>query len=457
MPIIGLTDRKSVTPRLTRLGKVRKGTRDQQGNPLDLEYLRFVPEGPHQAELEAIWLQAYGPQPVRVNLYLPLPTLEENWKTWMEKWSEKQGLQHRCNGQYLVRWLNKPSMRYTSDPDLELKQPCPYNTSYPNCAEGCKQVGRLTMILPPFLEQGFAGYVVLEVHSKHDLPNISAALLDIEIKAAAAHRSTGLQGIEFILTRRLDTIGTRYKRRNGDIVKSQADKWMLHLAPSREWMQAQLADMGQMALGYSPRRRIIDVPAQQIALPILEQPEDDFIPSEPEPETETSPAPPKPESPAPEATRPTSAAEIKARLLAASAVFVAREQNHLDYLQSDADPNPIEPSDARRGIFAGSLGKCFAGNTAARRAQRVLVTWWIFNTTDGSSKTMTVADISAWSTEYIAPPTEEKKYPLQPYAVADMAICHTAALKAAGQMELEGTVTETETPEKEENGDQDKL
>lgn len=447
MAIKGLTDRKSVTPRLTRLGKVKKGERNGK-QLIDLEYLRFVGEGPDKEELERVWFEAYGGQPVRIELLLPLPTMEENWKTWMEKWSGKQGLQHRCNGENLVQWLDHSTMRHVLDYELKQKKPCPYGAIWPECKEGCKEIGRLTMILPPFLAAGYAGYIVLETHSQHDLHNITSSLLDVEAKAKAARRPIGLQGIEFLLTRRLDTIGTRYTNKQGDLVKTTADKWMLHLDPTREWLQAQIGTVSQLALGSTPR--IIEVEARE-ALPAPEpEPEGSILesvglPQDPGegPQTEPEPATPVPAEPRP---RPTTAEEIKGRLLASSAAFVAKEQARLDKIKSDADPNPIEPDQTRRGIFAGMLGKCFAGNAATKRAQRVLVTWWLFNTDDGSSATMTSADISAWGKEYIAASTTEEKYPLRPYAISEMAMCHAAALKAAGQMELEQAPPAPEAP-----------
>lgn len=434
MPIKGLTRREDVLPRFTRLGKVRKGmivpTSTGKTKPVDLDYLRFVGEGPHARDLEAVWRNAYGDKPTMIFLYLPYASLEENWTTWQEEWTEKQGLIHRCDGEIMVQWLDPTSLTYARDYEQAQRKPCPYHAGTKQRTAqnpGCQEVGRLAMILPPFLEAGYAGYVTLEIGSVNDLANITASLLDAEGKARAAHRATGLQGIEFCLSRRPETIGVRFTGQDGRITKTTAEKWMLHLDPSREWLQAQIGTMTQLALGNTLRPAIIDVPAIDLpALPMPEGPEDapDAAPPAEEPRAPQPTTPPTPPAPAPtdqQPPHPWDAGQVLTELglLAAKSV--------------SADPSTaaIESIPARRGVFIKALEACFQGDATAKQQQRKLVTWWLFGTDEGSSKALTVAQIRAWRQTY----TPDGKN-LAEYAVQEMNAVHAAALIDAGQQEL---------------------
>lgn len=292
MPIRGLTRREDVTPRFTRLGKLKKGEqrpvvgqdgkqrRNKRGEPMtqpvDLDHFRFVGEGPDAGVIEQVFADAYGPEPRQILVYLPYKTLDENWQTWMEEWGAS-GLVHRCDGAYMVQWLNDDKS-YTTDPEQLQRKPCPYASGEQERTDdnpGCVQTGRLALIIPELLEAGFVGYVTLEVHSINDLANITASIMDAEGKAAAAVRANGLQGIEFTLRRQQEQIGVRYKARNGDTIKTQAAKWMIRLDPSREWALHQLETARQMALGAPVVRPALTVDAE-----IVEAPAADLMPTE---------------------------------------------------------------------------------------------------------------------------------------------------------------------------------
>ena len=279
MPIRGLTRREDVTPRFTRLGKLKKGEqRIEKGKTrlIDLDHFRFVGEGPDAEMIERVFSDAYGPEPRQIRVYLPYKTLDENWQTWMEEWG-KSGLIHRCDGAYMVQWLNDDKS-YTTDPEQLQRKPCPYaagEKERTNDNPGCVQTGRLALIIPELLEAGFVGYVTLEIHSINDLANITASIMDAEGKAQAAMRANGLQGIEFTLRRQQEQIGVRYQARNGDTIKTQAAKWMIRLDPSREWALHQLETARQMALGAAAARPALTVDAE-----IVEAPAADLMPTE---------------------------------------------------------------------------------------------------------------------------------------------------------------------------------
>ena len=457
MPIKGLTRREDVLPRFTRLGKVRKGmivpTSTGKTKPVDLDYLRFVGEGPHARDLEAVWKNSYGEKSTMIFLYLPYAGIEENWTTWQEEWAEKQGLIHRCDGEIMVQWLDPISLTYTRDYDQAQRKPCPYHSGEKQRTDkkpGCQEVGRLAMILPPFLEAGYAGYVTLEIGSVNDLANITASLLDAEGKARAAHRATGLQGIEFCLSRRPETISVRFTGSDGKVTKTTAEKWMLHLDPSREWLQAQIGTMSQLALGNTLRPAIIDVPASELpALPMPEGPEDAPDAAEEAAEEHRQEAileqdrrDPHP-APVPTAT-PTPASSQPPHPWDAGQVLTELGMLAAKLVSSDASTAAIESVPARRGVFIKSLEACFQGDATAKMQQRKTVTWWLFGTDEGSSKTLTVAQIRAWRTTY----TPDGKN-LADYAVQEMNAVHTAAVKDAGQAELPIAEAPTEAASEE--------
>jgi len=287
MPIRGLTRREDVTPRFTRLGKIKKGTtevvRDKGGRiryrdgepitkPVDLDYFRFIGEGSRAPAIEEAFHSEYGPEPREIDVLLPYKTADENWQTWMEEWG-KSGLIHRCDGEVMVQWLT-PDKAYVTDYRQEQNKPCPYfsgATERTTKSPGCVQVGRLAVMIPALLRAGFIGYVTVEIHSKNDLGNLTASLLDAEAKSDAAMNTNGLQGILFKLRRQPEEIGVRYERtrkengrmvKTGEIIKTRSTKWMVRLDPAQEWVLYQLETSQQMALGQRIERPALTIGAE---------------------------------------------------------------------------------------------------------------------------------------------------------------------------------------------------
>lgn len=216
MPIRGLTD--NTAPRFPRLGKLRKGDeRPEAGNMpgKELPYWRFTSENP---EIEAAFVKSYGDKPTELEVFLPYVALDDNWQTWQEEWAAG-GLQHRCNGQFCVVWLEGNS--YVQDPTMSLHQRCP---------GGCKQVGRLSVVLIPLVRCGFWGHVTMETHSIHDLLSIQGTL-----NAVAGVRDN-LQEIPFMLRRVEREISTPDPKGKRVLRK----KYMVELVLLAEWARAQL-------------------------------------------------------------------------------------------------------------------------------------------------------------------------------------------------------------------------
>ena len=215
MAIKGLTD--NVIPRLPGLGKLRKGGEKQAGKyGKDLEFFRFTSENP---AIVAAFTEAYGQQPAMLRVYLPYPSTEMNFSTWKEAWAAG-GLVHRCDGETCTIWRT-PDGKYSQVP-----KPCP---------GGCKEVGRLEVILPELITAGFVGYVTLETHSLHDLMNITATLE--AVRQSAQDRPNGLQGIEFVLRRKKERISTP----DGKGGRASREKWLVSIEPVPSWAQTYLA------------------------------------------------------------------------------------------------------------------------------------------------------------------------------------------------------------------------
>ena len=110
-PIRGLTNQQ---PQFPQIGQLRKGKKDEQGRPIDLDYFRFTSEVPGVAEtFNAI----YGEEPRLINVFLPHQTTDENWDAWNEEYVAS-GLVHRCDGEFVVRYRNKQMGDYiTPEPN----------------------------------------------------------------------------------------------------------------------------------------------------------------------------------------------------------------------------------------------------------------------------------------------------------------------------------------------------
>lgn len=264
MPIKNLTD--NVIPRFPRLGKLRKGgEKPQIGNRpgAELEYFRFTSENP---AIVGAFHEAYGTQPAMLRVYLPYPSVEMNFSTWKEAWAAG-GLVHRCDGETCQIWRT-PDGKYSQVP-----KPCP---------GGCKEVGRLEVILPELITAGFVGYVTLETHSLHDLMNITATLE--AVRQSVQDRPNGLQGIEFVLRRKKERISTP----DGKGGRASREKWLVSIEPVPSWAQTYLA-MASSTLA-------IDAPRVDMLTGEVMDDEDDTIEGE---YTETQPAQPATNEPAP--------------------------------------------------------------------------------------------------------------------------------------------------------------
>lgn len=269
MPIKGLTDRESLAPRWPRLGKLRKGAAKERGKiGKDLDYFRFTSDDPVIVEA---FKDVYGDTPSSIKVFLPYATPEENFQTWQEEWVAS-GLVHRCDRE-ICKSYRKPDGTMAHDPIS-----CPYadgKKERTKSSPGCKEIGRLSVVLPGLIHAGFGGEVVFETGSNHDLRIITSTLYQVEAekkeflaKMAGAIRDgrlmsseaqlmagEGLQGIPFLLQRYQDVVSAPTD--NGRI---RVKKSLVRLVPVSAWMTNQLkaAEAGAFAI-LSPGNNLEDV------------------------------------------------------------------------------------------------------------------------------------------------------------------------------------------------------
>lgn len=222
MPIKHLqTDRAAAFP---CIGKLRKGGAKQtnaKGKEVmgrDLDHFRFVTDDPDAANAFAVY---YGAEPKIIKCFLPYATADENFQAWLEEY-RAGGLVKRCDGETCVFHRDAQGRAIT------VPTPCTKQC-------GCKQVGRLAIIVPQLVR---LAYVTVETHSVYDIIQLTENL-----HAAQALRGD-LRGIPFILSRREREISTPTDTGG----RARRKKWLLFIEPDPEWVSRQLESMRIAAL-----------------------------------------------------------------------------------------------------------------------------------------------------------------------------------------------------------------
>lgn len=220
MPIKGLTDRDSIKAQFPRLGKLRKGGPKTANKPgVELDHWRFTSDS---ADVQKCFDKAYGKEPRSIGVYLPHARLEDNFATWKEKWAAG-GLQHRCDGETCL--ISRKGAGYSQEPI-----PCP---------GGCKEVGRLVVVLPELVSAGYIGTVTMETHGNHDLRAITGVLKAIEDTAERNERTPDLRGIPFSLARVQEEVSAPGWGDNKD-KRVRVKKWNVKLTPHPDVAKAML-------------------------------------------------------------------------------------------------------------------------------------------------------------------------------------------------------------------------
>lgn len=200
MPIKNLTGQAS----FPQIGTLRKGEEKQEGSNRpgkDLEYFRFDTQ---DEDAMRAFREYYKEEPKAIRVFLPFQSIDENFDAWQEEWAASS-LKHRCDGETCVLWLD--GAKYSRQP-----KPCP---------GGCKQAGRLKVVIP---ELGRMAYVTVLTTSKHDIISIDSSL-------RALYNGRGsLVGIPLILRRVEREISTPRGDKRARVTKS-----LITIEAQQEW------------------------------------------------------------------------------------------------------------------------------------------------------------------------------------------------------------------------------
>lgn len=225
MPIQGLTTKAAS---FVELGTIRKGgakTDPKRPGP-DLDYFRFVTADQEAADA---FKEAFTDKPRSIEFVLPFESLEENYEAWREAYVAS-GLAHRCDGVTCVQWRDdKGKMQFG-------EKPCPTPSEAERKAGGCKQVGRLKIIIPAL--KRFA-YITVTTTSIYDIMTMYQNLLAIQMVSGT------LRGVPMILRRTEKEISTPAEGGN----RARRKKWLLSIEPHPQWVEKKLLEQRNEAFG----------------------------------------------------------------------------------------------------------------------------------------------------------------------------------------------------------------
>lgn len=252
MPIKGLTTQ---TPRPTRLGVLRKGSEktDPKRPGRDLDHFRFDPDAADDTDLVDAFNAAY-PDGNDIEVYLPFATADDNFEAWQEEWTASQ-LVHRCDGETIYDRNRAGDLVPTGKP----------------CTGGCKQVGRLTVLIPALVTGANRfGFVTVLTTSIYDIAELSQTLAYYQSLSPQGD----LRGIPFLLRRRPREISIPM----GDN-RRRVTKHLIYIEPAQQWVAKQLSHAEQNALADRPiaalpllENEVIDVETGEIIEGTMSEP-----------------------------------------------------------------------------------------------------------------------------------------------------------------------------------------
>lgn len=215
MAIQGITDRAAAFPEIAQIRKGAPKTDPKKPGP-DLDYFRFVTP---DASLQSAFAAAFGDKPQEIRFISPFNTSAEVFEAWREEYTASS-LKHRCDGVTVVR-SQLPNGTYTDVP-----KPCP---------GGCKQVGRLKIVVPLLKRLGF---VTVHTTSIWDILTIHQNLTALEMLRGS------LRGIPLILRRVKRAISTP----SGNGQRARREKWLLTIEAAPDWVALELDAIQRQAL-----------------------------------------------------------------------------------------------------------------------------------------------------------------------------------------------------------------
>ncbi len=269
MPIKGLTDREMKFP---KIGDIRKGEpKGKSKFPKDLDYFR-VEIDELEVTAKELFLQHYGPEPKKIDIWLPYREINRCWDANYEAYVAGAMIARSDGETYQFLRDTDGKMIVSDGLHVETGLAVPFVKDEP-CAyykdkEGKKQpviakiVGRLEVIVP-VLER----MASLTVHTKsiHDVINITQNL-----RAIYYINNESLQDIGIELKRKPVMISTPGKGGK----RARREKHLIFVETSPEWIQDQKNGRKARAALKAPPvvadeldEEIVDILTKEIAPP----------------------------------------------------------------------------------------------------------------------------------------------------------------------------------------------
>lgn len=253
MPIVGMTD--NITEAWPTLGKLHKGSKKKRNGEMgdDLTHFRFTSD---RSDVLQAFNAAYNEQPTIINVFLPYPNAEAPdqdgegcFMAYREKWNASNTLLHRCDGKHVTRYYNDQGQYIDPTPGTM------------KCPGGCKETGRLSIIIPELLAAGHVGQVTLETHSKHDIISILKSLRKTEKERRG--NPDGLMGVRFTLQRVDEMVSSPAWKDEKKDKRHRVQKSLVKLVPEATWVQMQLEAQHQETLGLTAK--VPETPEETLA------------------------------------------------------------------------------------------------------------------------------------------------------------------------------------------------
>lgn len=246
MPIKGLSDRGLAFP---QIGSIRKGaakdpSKNQPGS--DLKYFRMDFDECEKGAIEKFKALYPDGKPTDINIILPFDDIEKVWNPWREAYTAG-ALIHRCDGEFVNYAINPSTgervVMNWHDAKGEMVKCTIQN--HANKQQRCKPIGRL-MVIVPQLER--LAYLVVHTTSIHDIGNISD-----QLSAIREMNGGHIAGIPLILRRRPVEISTPS---GADGKRARREKWLISIEADPEWVSAKIGAMKSAALPSAERLQI---------------------------------------------------------------------------------------------------------------------------------------------------------------------------------------------------------
>ena len=228
MPIKGLTDANiGARGLMQRLGKLRKGKKNDRGLPTNLDYF-LVDFADGFKHLEGLFVELYGTQPKSFDdIIIWGNTVDEAFPNYLKEYNSAGQLLTVSDG------INV-TYRYDPETDTRDSTPVPYVESEWLVKDG-KRAGKprlspqgILLVTPTdfMMRSGISGYFQIDVGSINEIRAIHEVLCGVE---AAVGR---IQGVPFVLKRSDQLINKPFTNKDGSVKRRKSEESLISIHPT---------------------------------------------------------------------------------------------------------------------------------------------------------------------------------------------------------------------------------